>query len=101
MTYGVQIFDEDGHTLLDTSQRAGRFIGSVETNGLNGSIVVPEFSQGTPFVVVLDNNSTITDIYTFRPWLPLVTISGTTLSWNYDGAGASYRANSNIVYGVY
>lgn len=101
MAHGVRITNQAGGTLLDTTQRAGRFIGSVATSGSNGSIVVPEFSQGAPFAVVLDNNSTITDIYTFKPWLPVVTISGTTLSWDYDGAGAGYRADSNIVYGVF
>lgn len=101
MSYGIRIYDESGRTLLDSSHRSGRFLGSISTSGANGSISVPAFAQGTPFAVVLDENFSITDIYTFKPWLPLVNISGTTLSWNYDAAGSAYRANAQIVYGVF
>lgn len=101
MAFGAQVLDALGRTLLDTTMRSGRFLGSVETSGTNGSITVPAFAQGAPFAVVLDANLSITDIYTFKPWLPIVTISGTTLSWDYSAAGSAYRANATIIYGVY
>lgn len=102
MGMGFQCFDSNGNTTFDTSYAPGRFIGSVNTNSMQGSINVPEFSNGTPFFVISGANGSV--LSTTSNSYPLtVSISGTTLSWKYmsssgNGAGTSIDG-AIIVYG--
>ncbi len=94
MPAGFQCWDENGTLLYDTTTNMGRILGTISTGGVNGSLSVPAFSQGTPFafpVLVLSDAASV-DVFQ-----PLVTISGTTLSWTYPrGSG-----QATIVYGTY
>lgn len=108
MPAGIQTFDASGNLILDLTDRITRLIGSVVTGTVAGSIVVPEFSQGTPFFAVVDTGvlSGGWD-YTGSGTAPMVpTISGTTLSWDRprNAPGAAYHSNPRsvtIFYGVY
>lgn len=105
MTWGIRTWDEFGNLVMDVSTRCGRIIGLVDPGPNAGSIVVPEFVQGTPFPSFL-NPFAINEfnsggaVYGF----PIVTISGLTMSWTYErGAGmapAIYQG-ALIAYGVY
>ena len=92
MPLGLQVFDASGNVIVDTSTRLGRILGVTNTNTSTGSLVNSNFSTGTPFwyaIPLLRN-----DVH----FGPLITVSGNTLSWDYQGRTF---VNHRIVYGVY
>lgn len=97
MPAGVQVFDEAGTLKVSLGDRIGRFTGSVVTNGVDGSITIPGTKTGEPFFILTQLEN---PIGWFSP--PLVTISGSTISWTYlPTAGNPQRINCLIRYGVH
>jgi len=92
-TYGIRVRDAAGNITLDTSYRAGRIIGMLQSGTNPGSINVPGFSQGEGFAIAVPFQGS-------GVFCPTVTVSGTTLSWDWNGNGIGYRSDSLIVYGV-
>jgi len=88
---GLQVFGADGKLQVDIGQRIGRIIGKFNTGTSPGSITVPDFAQGSPFYLISLFNSGVT------VFGPVVTISGTTLSWTFDRTPAEAGL---ITYGV-
>jgi len=87
MPAGLQCLDANGNLVVDLTTRMTRLIGQVN-QATAGSMSVPAFSQGTPFVMpVIDQNGVM-----YPQQIPIPTVSGTTLSW---------PANSNFFYGTY
>lgn len=99
MTVGVRIRNSDtGKIVLDITDRLTRILGSVNTGTNPGSIVVPEFAQGSPWYYFagvgrsspFDNGNK-----------PIVTISGNTLSWAFTNFSGRTRYADTIIYGLY
>lgn len=95
MPQGIQIFDENGGTSLDTSGATGIIIGVVTVLGKEiKQIVNPEFSVSRPFsLVVATKQSNAGDN-------PEVTFSGNTLTvtgMDDNSSSGTYY----VYYGVY
>lgn len=82
MPQGLQIWNADGSVQLDTSIRTGVELGSI-TFTAAGSAVVPKFALGEPFFLLNKFGLWDTGIYT----KPVVSISGTTISWTASTTG--------------
>lgn len=95
MGLGLQIWDASGTQVLDTSWRMGRVLGQLTANGTNGSVNIPDLSQGTPWAIAITNGAQTISVP------PVTSFSGTTLNWSYDqGTGGTVYA-ATIIYGVY
>lgn len=92
MPQGLQVWNADGSLQIDTNTNLGRFLGTVETGGVNGSLDVPGFAQGTPWFLVM-----LLGVASYNTFVPQVTIAGNTISWNYT----SGNFNALIYFGVY
>lgn len=96
MPQGLQVWDENGQLEVDVTSRLTRIIGSfTTTEGVNvsGSVVDDRLLDGQPWYVIQQTPSS-------RPWLPIISISGNTISWSSRG-GSSVTRSVNVVYGVY
>ncbi len=90
MPYGLRTRDTSGNVDYDTTKIFIQFVGWQIINTSSGSINVPAFSDRQPWYYIIKNNSSST-------FYPVITISGTTLSWTNSGAAGQ----STLVYGVY
>ena len=90
MAAGLKIWDASGNLIVDLTTRIGRVV-AVQAVGANstGSVTVSQLAQGDPFTAFLTN---------VLSGKPLVTVSGTTVSWSPDAQGF---AAGNILIGVY
>ena len=94
MAFGLQTFDANGNTILDTTKSTGRVLGvATLTAGVDGSVSDSDFTKGTPFWFCFPNNAG-TDAFA-----PAVSFASTTLSWTWLSGVTS--TNHNLVYGVY
>lgn len=91
VTVGVRIRDRNGNVMVDITSKLPRIIGFVDTNGVAGSITVPELVLGTGYAVVSPISGT-----TGRG-APNLQVSGTTISWSYPNAAV----NDRIYYGYF
>ncbi|SPA00503.1 putative bacteriophage protein [Cupriavidus taiwanensis] len=97
MPAGLQTFDSAGNLKLSLGDRVGRFTGAVVTNGADGSLTIPGTDTGEAFFVL---TSLENPMGWFSP--PLVSISGSTISWTYlPTPGNPQRINCLIRYGVH
>lgn len=97
MSYGLRVWDASGSLWFDETTRASRVLGQVNTGTQDGSIVVPDFAQGTPFYIVLNINPA--EIGTPRPNVSVDT-SQNRLSWVMRN-GLYNPVPCDIIYGVY
>lgn len=93
MPQGMQIWDPSGKLVLDTAHRLTRMLGVFDTGVTDGSMNFPGFTTGTPFYIKL------TPDLGNAP--PVVSISGTTLTWSFNNVDAPYRRGAKIMVGVY
>lgn len=96
MGQGLQVWNSSGSLVLDSPTRLGVRLGSVLTGTTNGSLSVPGFAKGVPFCVAVTSGS----LYAGEE-APVVSISGTTLTWSYTGGRHTPRRAVNITYGVF
>ena len=98
---GLTIKNMDGQVILDMTSNISQNIGSVITNGVNGSIQIPHPPAGkTAYFSV----APLVDMNRSKGKRPGVTLNGTTLSWQYSYAGNGwgfFSANCAIYYGYY
>lgn len=94
MPTGIQIWDAQGRLVVDYTTRMSQSLGtlSLGDNHAAGSMTVPEFARGRPFVVVVSQQKFKGDGNVRK--VPQAFASGTTLSW--DAGDACY-----IMYGIY
>jgi len=92
MGQGLQIWDGSGNLVLDTAHRLTRILGMFDTGTSDGSVSFPGLATGTGFYVKL------TPDLGNAP--PVVTISGTTVSWTFNNVSAPYRRAAKVMVGV-
>lgn len=105
MSYGFRVWDAAGNLTLDLSTRCGRIIGIGDPGPNDGTWNIPEFAQGIPFTAFLNPNA-ITEFVSGQQvyGYPIVSVSGTTLSWTYQRGGVFgpvVYQGALIAYGVF
>lgn len=92
MTVGIQTFNSSGQLQLDTSHGISRVIGIITATAAgSGSVSLPSGYGSYWFHVAPSNGS---------QYSPVVSISGTTLSWN-PATIFGPAVDCTIIYGVY
>jgi hypothetical protein len=101
MTVGLRVRDAaTGAVLVEITDRLTRVIGVVNTGTSPGSISVPGMATGLGWGCVQEvppPNPNIVNRYRF----PRITISGTTLSWDFPGTASLPAVACDVIYGVY
>lgn len=96
MAYGFRSYDENGNVDVTITDRLTRYLGILNTGTGNSSANIDASVPGAIYwFFVLDQYN---GIVFSRP--PQVTLSGTTLSWNFGSAAGPQRYAVNIVYGI-
>lgn len=109
MPQGMQVFNQSGDLLIDTSTLVGQFINSFITTQNSGSVEIPIFSTGTPFAFAVTSPSLaggdipITpDLVVLSPVTCSIEIIGTTLYWDLNlGDDQLQSQGITIQYGVF
>ena len=101
MSVGLIINDVNGVNILNMTMFISQSLGYVDTNGGPGSVTIPEPPAGRNlfFSVV-----PLVDLQVEKGKKPGVSLSGTTLSWNYSyntNGWGFFSANCRIYYGYY
>lgn len=86
MAAGLRVRDAAGNLIIDYTTHMSLALGSMSLGDDHaaGSITVPEFSLGTPYVVVTSQQKFKGDGNVRKA--PTATASGTTLSWSAGDA---------------
>lgn len=92
MPVGLQVIDEDGNVIVDTSTRLGRILGVTTIGASSGTVVDSGFLQGTPFWVAIP---LATGDVVFGP---AISVSGSTLTYDFEGRTVT---SHRLVYGIY
>lgn len=111
MTSGLEVYDSTGVLIMDTTSRVVKIIGtysfgsSYTGSAQSGSLNVPLFGanpSNTPVFLRIDGNWAGPD------GDAVITISGSTLSWQYQNASTtlygstwSNRQDTTIIYGLF
>lgn len=99
MPAGLQIWDEAGNFILDTTSIVGRLIGTIDASAMSGSVNVVGLDQGTPFAIpIMDVGSGAQTYSTIS--LPIVTFSGSTVSWTRQGIASGTPVSCQLILGV-
>jgi hypothetical protein len=98
MPAGLQMWDESGRLILDTSTSVGRFLGVVAIANASVSVYSEGFLTGRPFYVFLPSGDPSTG--NDRTWnTPTMSVSGPNVSFIVSGQpGGDF---GKIFYGVY
>lgn len=98
---GLIIRNPAGQVILDMTMRISQNMGSVDTNGANGSASLPSPPAGkTMYYVIVP----LVDLQREKGKKPAVSLSGNTLSWAYSfnpNGWGYFAANCRIFYGYY
>ena len=93
MAAGLQIFNPDGSLQFDSTDRLFRLLTTAVAFD-NGSVSAPGLTEGTPVVQVVVTDATRR--------APAVTVSGTTVTWDYGSTPPAERdTDAIVVVGVY
>ena len=95
MPQGLQVWDSSGNLIVDTNSSLGVILGThtITKSAGNGSLSVGDLSLGTPFFTVITSTGT---------FYPIVSVSGSTISWTYDLFAQIYEPGTStytILYG--
>jgi hypothetical protein len=97
--FGLQIYNASNERLLTVTDSLTKYVGVISfgENSNNGSQVFPALAGGRPFATVF---RTSTGVFL---WItPLVTFSGTTVTWTFPPYyQTANRAACQIVVGTY
>lgn len=98
MPQGIQCWNASGVKTLDVTDTISRVIGVMRVNG-PGTLDVPDFTNGRPFIIILnENGGSISPAASRRAIIAGIT-GGTTLTWSrWDGSTSSDYAT--IIYGL-
>ncbi len=80
MNAGLQLWDEDGNLMFDSSTIVGRFIAVINASGATGSATVPGLDQGIPFAVPQLGLTSLGVLINTNSY-PICTFDGNLISW--------------------
>jgi hypothetical protein len=98
---GLILRNTAGQVILDLTMRISQNMGSVDTNGVNGSANLPSPPAGKQLYYVV---VPLVNLQREKGKRPAVSLSGTALSWvySYNTNGWGYfSANCRIFFGYY
>ena len=105
---GLQVFDENGNVVVDTSERITKYLGSftVPTDADSGTVANSEIGDGDLWYAMVIDSSTPGSVPTGGDVIysyPVITKGDGVLYWNYPHSQTSYykRYGVTIHYGVY
>lgn len=94
---GIQVFDESGQVIADMTSRTSKILGTVNTNGVNGSLTDNRLLDGNLWVAIEKMEPTgIADVIGLE-----VVANGSTLSWTHHRTSSVSFYNFRFVYGIY
>ena len=93
MAHGLQVFDSSGNTIIDISTKVGNIVGTVNTGTTNGSVTDSKLSTGIPIYILYS-------LATYSAAQPVVTASGSTISWDWGSISSGGRVPCILIYGV-
>jgi len=94
MPAGMQVFDAAGNLLIDITTRLSRVIGTQAiAAGSSGSLVVPNAGQGAIWWAICPSSAS--------RYVPLVSLSGSTISWSPNGSYPGSAVDALLIYGLY
>lgn len=97
MPQGLQVFDENGNVVADMTSRSSKILGTVNTNGRNGSLTDNRLLDGNLWVAIEKIEPTgIADVIGLE-----VVANGSTLSWTHHRTSSVSFYNFRFVYGIY
>ena len=100
---GLQVFDENGNTIVDTSERLTKYLGTftVPTDAVSGEIINPEIGDGELWYTIK-----IEGLSGYHPYqdgvvtsYPRITKGDGKILWSYPSSAARFGAV--VHYGVY
>jgi len=96
MGVGLEVYNASGQRRFNSSDYLVRFLGSVQVGVTAGSINDPNLatSNATPFYIFYPANlgSKSGNI------CPYVSISGTTVSWNWSDSGDTTKRSNGLLF---
>lgn len=104
MAQGMQIYDNSGDLLIDTSTFIGNVINSITVSTGSGSITNSLLSNGTPFAfcsIPSTGTTPFADGTESTPTWPEITFSGDTMSWTKVDDPNVTTTPFTIFYGVF
>jgi len=94
MGLGMQAFDGAGNLLIDVTTRLSRVIGTQTiAAGSSGSLVVPNSTQGSIWWAICPSGAS--------RYVPLISLSGSTISWSPNGSYPGGPVDALLIYGLY
>ncbi|RRV58030.1 MULTISPECIES: hypothetical protein [Pseudomonas] len=100
MASGLETYGSDGRLLVNMTMSISQHQGDVVTNAAGGAIALPAIPAGKRrFYIVVS----LVDTQLWKGKKPGVTISGDTMSWQYQHSTwfGQFSANCRIYYGYY
>lgn len=106
MPQGLQILDNSGNVILDSTTFVGNLINSFTTTSHTGSITNNLLTKGTPFgfasVPSLPQYNSGAPSFRAAPVYPVISFSGNRLSWSWDEEPSEANGKSiTIYYGIF
>lgn len=95
MPQGLQIFDAAGNLIMDVGTRTSRLIATIDPNLVDGSQSFP--GTGNTLLGILSSYADSQPDSGGTGVLPTVTVSGTTVSWTFNGQPSFLRMNCRIL----
>lgn len=99
MPQGLQIFNADGSLQIDTNDSITRFLTRITVPVSDGSVTIPGLNTGRPFYILMATNHLAENPRQLYP--PVISISGTTLSWTWGAIAAWARMPYDLAVGVF
>lgn len=95
MAQGLQVWDASGNLIVDVSSRLTRLIAVIDPGLVDGSQSFP--SVDNTIAAMLSDYSDVQSDSGGAGCLPEVSVSGTTVSWTFNGADSFLRMYSRIL----
>lgn len=100
MANGLEIYGADGKLHVNMATSISQYQGEVVTNAVNGAVAMPDLPAGKQrFYIIV----TLVDTQQWKGKKPGVTVTGNTLSWQYQHSMwfGQFSANCRIYFGYY
>ena len=101
MAFGLQIFDENGNIILDTSTETTYVLGSGTTGHEDGYIQNAKFLTGYPWYAVSQHEDVISEHGVEQGYCPYFVFEGDKLRWIWpQNPGILKKLSVDFIYGV-